>query len=247
MTTPQWRKSPPGTRVERLDPSTNMLLVGTVMDIPFPDDLSLDTAPSYTILFDNCTSTSISLLEMADIIPKPPVDIFTSNSQDRSFAWTLKSLTSTMEHITKVVLAYKTGCIGSCSNLMSANVKKIGVSTSLISQQLGLTCASRVFSSLAMSHILFFVLLLPLSNWHLIPSLCLSVQWISNANALQHYLGLLQILIQIARFGYKVIMRKSKESIVLGPIRKSLLVNIQPFPKKGAPKAILLYAFFRYI
>jgi hypothetical protein len=61
-------KYPLRTQVERLDPSTNMLLVGTVMDIPFPDDLSLDTAPSYTILFDNGTSTSIPLLEMADII-----------------------------------------------------------------------------------------------------------------------------------------------------------------------------------
>jgi hypothetical protein len=52
------------------------------MDIPFPDDLSLDTAPSYTILFNNGTSTSIPLSEMADIILKPPVDIATSNSQD---------------------------------------------------------------------------------------------------------------------------------------------------------------------
>ena len=73
-------KYPFGTRVERLDPFTNMLLAGTVMDIPFPDDLSLDTALSYTILFDNGTSMSIPLLEMADIIPKPPVDIATSDS-----------------------------------------------------------------------------------------------------------------------------------------------------------------------
>jgi hypothetical protein len=75
-------KYPPGTQVEHLDPSTNMLLAGTVMDIPFPDDFSLDTALSYTILFNNGTSMSIPLLEMADIIPKPPVDIATSNSQD---------------------------------------------------------------------------------------------------------------------------------------------------------------------
>ncbi len=52
------------------------------MDIPFPDDLSLDNAPSHTILFDNGTSLSIPLSEMADIIPKPLVDIATSNSQD---------------------------------------------------------------------------------------------------------------------------------------------------------------------
>jgi hypothetical protein len=75
-------KYPFGTRVERLDPFTNMLLAGTVMDIPFPDDLSMDTAFLYTILFDNGTSTSIPLSEMADIIPKPLVDIAPSNSQD---------------------------------------------------------------------------------------------------------------------------------------------------------------------
>jgi hypothetical protein len=52
------------------------------MDIPFPGDLSLDTALSYTILFNNGISMSIPLSEIADIIPKPPVDIATSNSQD---------------------------------------------------------------------------------------------------------------------------------------------------------------------
>ncbi len=52
------------------------------MDIPFPDDLLLDGAPSYTILHDNGTAMSIPLPEMATIIPKPPVDISPSNSQD---------------------------------------------------------------------------------------------------------------------------------------------------------------------
>jgi len=62
---------PPGTRVERLDPSTNMLLAGTVMDIP----LSLDSSgsPSYQILFDNGTSASIPLSEMASSIPAAPL------------------------------------------------------------------------------------------------------------------------------------------------------------------------------
>ncbi len=46
----------------------------------------------------------------------------------RSFASTLKSLTSTTERITKVILTYRMVCIGSFSNLMSTNVKKIGVS-----------------------------------------------------------------------------------------------------------------------
>ena len=69
---------PPGTRVERIDPASHMLLAGTVMDIPFPDG----GAPSYTILFDNGTTTSIPLDDMASVIPKPPVDVDCSDSQD---------------------------------------------------------------------------------------------------------------------------------------------------------------------
>jgi hypothetical protein len=174
-------KYPPGTRVERLDPSTNMLLAGTVMDIPFPDDLSLDTAPSYTILFNNSTSTSIPLSEMANIIPKPLVDIATSDSQD-SLLPPFLCLNSkiTYAHNGTYHKGYLGLQDGVCLFVFKSHVNKLkedwgGVSTSLTSQQLGLTCASRVFSSLAMSHILFFVLLLSLSNRHLILLLCLSV------------------------------------------------------------------------
>jgi hypothetical protein len=54
-------KYPPGTRVERVDPLINMLLLGTVMTIPFTA-ISPDSPPSpsdlfYTILFDNGTTT----------------------------------------------------------------------------------------------------------------------------------------------------------------------------------------------
>jgi hypothetical protein len=77
---------PPGTRVERIDPTSHMLLAGTVMDIPIPDDSSgtgsSDPSPSYTILFGNGTSASIPLHDMESIIPKPPVDIDCSDSQD---------------------------------------------------------------------------------------------------------------------------------------------------------------------
>jgi hypothetical protein len=48
-----------------------MLLAGTVMDIP------LLTAPSdsalYQVLFDNGTLASIQLVEMASLIPAPPL------------------------------------------------------------------------------------------------------------------------------------------------------------------------------
>ena len=75
---------PPGTRVERLDPTTNMLLAGTVMDIP----LSLDSSgsPSYQILFDNGTAASIPLSEMASCIPAAPLPALvpTDSSPDGS-------------------------------------------------------------------------------------------------------------------------------------------------------------------
>jgi hypothetical protein len=77
---------PPGTRVERIDPTSHMLLASTVMDIPISDNSSgtgsSNPSPSYTILFDNSTSASIPLHDMASIIPKPPVDIDCSDSQD---------------------------------------------------------------------------------------------------------------------------------------------------------------------
>jgi hypothetical protein len=77
---------PPGTRVECIDPISHMLLAGTVMDIPLTVDSSTDVSsnstPSYTVLFDNGTSASIPLRDMASIIPKPPIDVDPSDSQD---------------------------------------------------------------------------------------------------------------------------------------------------------------------
>ncbi len=62
---------PPGTRVERMDPATNMLLAGMVMDIPLSTSPSGST--SYQVLFDNGTLASIQLSEMASLIPAPPL------------------------------------------------------------------------------------------------------------------------------------------------------------------------------
>ena len=65
-----------------------MLLAGTtVMDIPListvsSSDDSSDPSYSYTILFDNGTSASTFLSEMPTIIPKSPIDIDSSDSQD---------------------------------------------------------------------------------------------------------------------------------------------------------------------
>jgi hypothetical protein len=62
---------PLSTWVECLDPNTNLLLAGTVMNIP----LSLDTSGSqlYQILFGNGMAASIPLAEMLLLIPPPLV------------------------------------------------------------------------------------------------------------------------------------------------------------------------------
>jgi hypothetical protein len=62
---------PPVTQVKRIDPSTNMLLAGTVIEIPLSTTPS--DSPYYQILFDNGTSASISLTDMPSLIPAPPV------------------------------------------------------------------------------------------------------------------------------------------------------------------------------
>ncbi len=64
---------PPGTRVERIDPTSQLLLAGTVMDIPLSADAK--GTPSYLVLFDNGTSASILLPEMPSMIPALPVSM----------------------------------------------------------------------------------------------------------------------------------------------------------------------------
>ena len=69
-------KYPSGTRIERENPSTKTLLSGTVMDIPFPATPP-DSPPSkllYTVLFNNGTTMSIPLQDMALLIPPLLVD-----------------------------------------------------------------------------------------------------------------------------------------------------------------------------
>ncbi len=87
-------------QVKHIDPSTNMLLAGTVMDIPFLLDPSGNGfVPLYTILFDNGTTASIPLRDMASIIPLPPVDVANFDSHD-SFLLPFLRLNSkiTFEH-----------------------------------------------------------------------------------------------------------------------------------------------------
>ncbi len=76
----------PGTQVERIDPGTNMLVSGTVMDIPFSIDVSRLSEDStdllYTILFDDGTTASIPLSQMAGLIPPPPITPSAADGDD---------------------------------------------------------------------------------------------------------------------------------------------------------------------
>ena len=63
-------KYPPGTRVKLVNPSTNMLLAGMVMDISFLVSPSkADSQQSYLILFENGTTAPVPLNKMAALIP----------------------------------------------------------------------------------------------------------------------------------------------------------------------------------
>ncbi len=76
-------KYPPGRQVERIDPSTNLVFPGMVMDIPFPHVLSNDNSlPNYMILFANETTASVPFGKMAGIIPSPPIDVDDLDSQN---------------------------------------------------------------------------------------------------------------------------------------------------------------------
>ncbi len=75
---PQFEKKyPPGTWVEWINPITNMLLSGTIMDIPFPLNVSTLSEDStdlpYTIFFDEGSMVPIPLSQMKKIIPPPPI------------------------------------------------------------------------------------------------------------------------------------------------------------------------------
>jgi hypothetical protein len=60
---PMEEKYLPSTHVEQVDPFTNMLMAGTVMDIPFSSDVSDSSHnASYTILFEYST-TSLDLCQ----------------------------------------------------------------------------------------------------------------------------------------------------------------------------------------
>jgi hypothetical protein len=136
-------------QVKRIDPSTNILLAGTVMDISFPLDPSgVSSVPLYTILFDNGTTASIPLSDMASIIPLPPVNVANSDSHD-SFLPPFLHLNSkiTFEHegqYHKGFLGQRDGVYHFLYKYHLNKCQEIGVCPCQIFQTNGWICVSKV-------------------------------------------------------------------------------------------------------
>jgi hypothetical protein len=110
-----------------MDPATNVLLSGSVMDIPFSVNVSdaLSTNAHncpYMILFNNGTMVSIPLSEMASLIPPPPVSPSIPSGADALlptfFSWIHESHLNMRANITRGSLANVMVSTNSCSNLM---------------------------------------------------------------------------------------------------------------------------------
>jgi hypothetical protein len=71
------RSTPPGTRVDCIDPISNMLISDMLMDTSFPVNVSDSSNEAHdlpcTIFFDDGTTASIPLSQMASLIPPPLV------------------------------------------------------------------------------------------------------------------------------------------------------------------------------
>ena len=147
-------KYPPGTRVERVDPVTNMLVSGTVMDIPFPLEISPDSSTNitdlpYTVLFDDGTTDSIPLSQMAGLIPPPPVVPSTHDGNSSllppSYNSILELHTSMKDNITRDTSGSKMGYTNSLSSHTLIRRRKIGAFLCHISPQLGLISAWKAY------------------------------------------------------------------------------------------------------
>jgi hypothetical protein len=169
---------PPGMCIEQIDPTTHMLLVGTVMDIPLhsnPTGLAM-----YLILFDNGTSASIPLADMASLIPSPPISgvgLHKTSSDDNSsllppFLQVRNCITYKHDggNITRASLhAIPVALIFSASKLMSRRSLRTGVLTFPISLLPGLICLQRAFCFQAMLLIHLFVNCHTIHSFHLHP------------------------------------------------------------------------------
>ncbi len=96
---PASKPYPPGTRVIKTDPDTNVTLSGTVMDIP----INPTTTPHYLIQFDNSTTSSIPASKCNPLSLSPPLICWKAHtSYLPSSIWIRKSHLNMKDGITRV-------------------------------------------------------------------------------------------------------------------------------------------------
>jgi hypothetical protein len=207
-------KYSPGTRVERLDPSTLMLLSGTVMDIPLSpaasgsvDDLA------YTILFDNGTTASVPLRDMSVLIPPPPIALMVGDSVASLLPPFLQvNSRITYEHEGQ----YHKGYLGLINGVyrfsFKSHVNKRKEDWGVPLPNLPTTwvdlCIEGILIPGHVAHSRSFILLPLQSLLLLTPSLRSLARLISIAAAHHHSLKRYQLLTLIAKYGFKAFTRK---------------------------------------
>jgi hypothetical protein len=152
---------PLGMQVEQVDPTTNMLLVGTViMDIPLLTAPS--GSPSYQILFDNGNLASIPLADMPSVIPALPLPVSTPEENSSSLLPPFLSINSriTYEHEGAYHKAFlHTSLVGytaSVSRLTLRRNLRTGESISPIFLSIGWISVPKAFRFLVTLHICLF-------------------------------------------------------------------------------------------
>ena len=146
---------------------------------------------------------------MASIIPKPPVDIDSSDSQDSllpPFLWLNSKITSKHDgQYIRDFLGKGMASTGLSSSHMPTSAKKNGGSIFLTSPPTGLICAFKAFLFPVMSLVLSFDQHLPLNSLHLIQLPLLSALSTSIGNALPHSSKHLRTHIRTGKYGWTVI------------------------------------------
>ncbi len=221
------------------------------MDIPSfstvsSSDDSSDPSYSYTILFDNGTSASIPLREMASIIPKLPVDIDSSDSQDSLLPPFLRLDSKiTYEHDGQYHKGFLDKRQGIYRFIFKSHANKCKEEWGVDLPNLPTTwvnlCVEGIFVPGHVSHS-FLCSSTSFTNPPLIQSPLLSAPPTSIVNVPPHYSKPLQIHILTRKFGWLVIGRRKRGLKVLTLTAKLLSVNIVLFAKKVRLKLFLLCA-----
>jgi hypothetical protein len=217
-----------------------MLVSGTVMDIPFPVNVSNLTSDAHdlpcTILFDNGTTTSIPLLQMANLIPPPPI---TPSAVNDSYAFfhlssgsTQVSHKNTKDSTRRAILVSKKGFTGSFKSHVNKCKEDWGIPLpNFLSTWVDL-CVEGIFIA---GHVPHSLLQSPLSSkpatFNPVTSFVSAIIFIKTTHLL--FSKLWQILIRTEKFGWRAFLRKNVGSKTLTITKRLLLVSILCYVKKG--------------